>query len=62
MAIARTTLTAADSINHGVQLHHLAKRACHELAHKDDVLLFLDADAWPLDSLKEQALPASRQP
>ena len=62
VAIARTILTAADSINHGVQLHHLAKRACHELAHKDDVLLFLDADAWPLDSLREQVLPVLDSP
>ncbi len=57
VAYSRSILTAPDSINHGVQLHHLAKRACHELAHKDDVLLFLDADAWPLSNLREEILP-----
>jgi len=55
--IERCILNADASCDHGVQLHHLAKRACDADAPEDDLLVFLDSDAWPLASLKENVVP-----
>ena len=55
--IERCILNADASCDHGVQLHHLASRACDADAPDEDYLIFLDSDAWPLASLKRRVLP-----
>ena len=55
--VERCILNADPSCDHGVQLHHLAKRACDAEAPEDDLLVFLDSDAWPLSSLSENVVP-----
>ena len=47
----RCMLNADPSCDHGVQLHHLAKKACAKDVPSSDPLLFLDADAWPLTNI-----------
>ena len=56
-ALSRCILNAIASCDHGVQLHHLAQRACDAEAPEDDLLLFLDSDAWPLASFRDYVVP-----
>ena len=56
-ALSRCILNAIASCDHGVQLHHLAQRACDAEAPEDDLLLFLDSDAWPLASFRDYIVP-----
>ena len=56
-ANSRCVLNAEPSCDHGVQLHHLIRRACPVDAPTEDVLMVLDADAWPVASLTEHVLP-----
>ena len=56
-ALSRCILNAIASCDHGVQLHHLAQRACDAQVPEDDLLLFLDSDAWPLASFRDYIVP-----